>query len=214
VPALPGKTARAPFGQRLHAHRLAAGLTRADVAWLADVILIVVHNAEQGTAGPGGRDAPGRVARVLGLAEAPSVGVLRWPWFGVRALRVLRVLHILAEAGPRGVAADRLAALCGIRRTKAVPALTKAVPALTKAGLIAGTTGPGNGYRLARSAKDINMFDVVEAVGWSVRLELPPVPVRGGDELQRRLQAVCEEAAEAGGAVLRTVTLADLHDRE
>src|SRR5262249_37357516 len=121
------------FAQRLRAYRLAAGLTRADIAWLARVILIVVHDTEQGIAGPGGCDAPGRVARVLGLPEAPSGGALRWPGFGVRALRVLL---ILAAAGPRGVAADRLAALCGVSRTKAVPALAKA-------GLIAGTTGQG-----------------------------------------------------------------------
>jgi len=36
------------------------------------------------------------------------------------------------------------------------------------------------------------------------------VPVKDGDELHRRMQAVCDEAAEAGRAVLRAVSLADL----
>jgi DNA-binding IscR family transcriptional regulator len=87
---------------------------------------------------------------------------------------------------------------------------TKAVASLAKAGLIVGATGPGNGYRLARPAKDIRLLDVVEAVGWSLRLELPAVPVKDGDDLHRRLQAACEEAAEAGRAVLRAVSLANL----
>jgi transcriptional regulator with XRE-family HTH domain len=194
------KTPNATMGQRLRAYRLAAGLSRADVAWLAGVILMVVHDAEQGKAGAGGRTAPGRVARVLGLPEAPAVGVLRWPRVGFRPLRVLRAL---VEAGPGNVAAHRLAALCCVGRTKAVASLVQA-------GLIVGTTGPGNGYRLARPAKDIRLLEVVEAVGWSLRLELPRVPVKDGDELHGQLQAACDDAAEAGRAMLREESLADL----
>src|SRR5260370_27265469 len=59
------QTPDATTGQRLRAYRLAAGLTRADIARLAGVILNVVHDAEQGTAGPGSRAGLGRVACVL-----------------------------------------------------------------------------------------------------------------------------------------------------
>ena len=83
---------------------------------------------------------------------------------------------------------------------------------LAQAGLIVGTTGPGNGYHLARPAEEISLRDVVEAVGWTVRLELPPVPVMDGDNLHRRMQAACDVAAEAGRALLRAVSLADLLD--
>jgi hypothetical protein len=55
---------------------------------------------------------------------------------------------------------------------------------------------------------------VAEAVGWSFQLELPRVPVKGGGEVRRRLQAACDDAAKAGRAVLRKVSLADLLDGE
>lgn len=44
-----------------------------------------------------------------------------------------------------------------------------------------------------------------------VLLQLPRVAVKGGRELHRRMQAACEEAAEAGRAALRAVSLAELH---
>jgi DNA-binding IscR family transcriptional regulator len=72
--------------------------------------------------------------------------------------------------------------------------------------------GPGHGYRLARPAADITLLDIVEATGGTVRLDLPAVPVKDGDDLHRRLKAACDDAAEAGRAVLRAVSLVDLLD--
>src|SRR5262245_32851399 len=56
-------------------------------------------------------------------------------------------------------------------------------------GLIAAPGRGLPGYRPTRPAEDIRLLDIVEAVGGSVRLELPRVPIKGGDELHRRLQA-------------------------
>jgi DNA-binding IscR family transcriptional regulator len=77
-------------------------------------------------------------------------------------------------------------------------------------GLIVGVGRSLPGQRLTRPAEDICLLDVVEAVGGSVTLELPRVPVKGGAELHRWLQAACDEGAEAGRAVLGAVSLADL----
>src|SRR5262249_24722286 len=85
---------------------------------------------------------------------------------------------------------------------------------LRPAGLVRGNSGAGNGFCLTQPAADINLLDVVKAVGWSIQLELPPVPVKGGVELHRRLQAACDDAAEAGRAALRGVSLADLLNGE
>jgi DNA-binding IscR family transcriptional regulator/DNA-binding XRE family transcriptional regulator len=196
---LPGATS----GQRLRAYRLAAGLSRAEAAWMAGVSRATVQRAELGQR-PKNPESPGRLARVLGLPEAPPACVVG---LSAVALRSLRVLRALASAGGRGVVGTRLAERCGIDRTTALRLLRAG-------GLVAAARKGRFGYRLPRPAKDIRLLDVVEAVGGSVRLELAPVPVLDGDELHRRLQAACDDAAEAGRAVLRAVSLAELLDGE
>lgn len=44
------------------------------------------------------------------------------------------------------------------------PYLAKQLKALVKAGILAATTGPRGGYRLARPAAKITLLDIVEAV--------------------------------------------------
>jgi Iron-dependent Transcriptional regulator/Helix-turn-helix domain/Homeodomain-like domain len=189
----------APLGQRLRALRLAAGLSRTDVAWLAGVLEVNAQRAELGRR-PKNADAPGRVARVLGLPEAPAVFALRLPPI---VLHSLRGLLGVARAGFRGQGGRALAKQCGVGRRRAIAQLRKG-------GLIAAVGRGLSGYRLARPAKDIRLLDVAEAVGSSVQLELPVVPVKGGDELHRRLQVACDDAAEAAQAVLWAVSLEDL----
>jgi Rrf2 family protein len=45
------------------------------------------------------------------------------------------------------------------------PYLAKQLQALVRAGVLAGTTGPRGGFRLARPAADITLLEIVEAVG-------------------------------------------------
>jgi DNA-binding IscR family transcriptional regulator len=109
----------------------------------------------------------------------------------------------VARAGCRGLGGRALAKQCGVGRRSAIAPLREGGP-------IAAVGRGLSGYRLVRPAKDIRLLDVAEAVGWSVQLELPVVAVKGGDELHRRLQKACDDAAEAGRAVLGTVSLTDL----
>jgi DNA-binding IscR family transcriptional regulator/DNA-binding XRE family transcriptional regulator len=194
-----GRTPGATAEQRLRAYRLAAGLSRADLAWLAGVRPGAAERAEreQGGMNP---DTLTRLARVLGQPAAHSVLALRPP---PALARGLLALAAVARAVPRGVTAGRLRECCG--------ANPKTVAGhLRRAGLVQCGMGPGHGYRLTRPAVDISLLDLAEAVGWSAQLELPAMPVKGGDGLHRRLQAACDEATEAGRAALQAVSLADL----
>jgi DNA-binding IscR family transcriptional regulator/DNA-binding XRE family transcriptional regulator len=194
-----GRTAGATAGQRLRAYRLAAGLTRADVAWLAGVHRSAAGRAEQDQVGKD-TDTLARLGRVLGLPGVPPACVLQPP---PRAGYACRALVAVARGGGRGVTAEWLSA-----QGVAVPSAV--IGPLRRAGLAKCGRGPGQGFRLARPLADMTLLDVVKAVGWSIQLQLPPVRVNGGDHLHRRLQAACDEAAEAGRAVLGAVSLADL----
>lgn len=46
-------------------------------------------------------------------------------------------------------------------RNLAQPLVAKILTTLSRAGLVAGSPGPGGGYRLAKSPKEISLFDVV-----------------------------------------------------
>jgi transcriptional regulator with XRE-family HTH domain len=173
--------------QRLLAYRLAAGLSRGDVAHLAGVYPDAVCNA-RGAAATARTLA--RIARVLGMPGAPSLCEVR---LSPRVWRSLWVLLDLVGCGPRGLTASQLA-----RRSAVSPG--KVMGPLQWAGLV------------TRAAADITLLDVAEAVGESIQLELPKVSVRGRAGLHRRLQAACDETAEAGRAVLLAVSLADLLD--
>ena len=46
-------------------------------------------------------------------------------------------------------------------RNLAQPLVAKILTGLSRAGLIVGAPGPGGGYKLARSPREISLFDVV-----------------------------------------------------
>lgn len=73
----------------------------------------------------------------------------------------LHVASLLAVLPPdRGITATKLSEYHGVP-----PAyLAKHLQALTRAGVFEAVPGRGGGYRLARSAMDITVLDVVEAV--------------------------------------------------
>jgi Rrf2 family iron-sulfur cluster assembly transcriptional regulator len=81
---------------------------------------------------------------------------------------------------------------------------------LVSAGLLRGTSGPGGGYALARSAERIRLADIVVGVeGLPGPTVLSPVCARhrGAIALVNRL---CRHSAEQFTAELGSVSLADL----
>src|SRR5262245_45980689 len=101
----------------------------------------------------------------------------------------LAALVHLAKGGGRLVASHDIAAAHGLPERSLLKCLTP----LVSAGVLRSVRGPNGGYRLARPPGEITLLEVIEAVEGPVRAEVPSIP--GGEELDRRLQAVCERVA-------------------
>lgn len=101
-----------------------------------------------------------------------------------------------------------------------VPAayLAKQLQSLVRAGVLAATTGPRGGFRLARQAAEISLLDIVEAVdGGANPYECREIRQQGRGALPaedcRRtciLAVKMAEAHEAWRTSLATVSLADI----
>jgi Rrf2 family protein len=86
--------------------------------------------------------------------------------------------------------------------------LLKVLTALARSRVVLAVKGPNGGYRLARPAKDITLLEVVEATDGPVRGMAPQVVA--DEDLDRRLQRVCDQAAEVVRRNLGRVSVADL----
>jgi Rrf2 family protein len=120
-----------------------------------------------------------------------------------------------------GYAVGALVHLQGMEPEKLVPShaiaqatgmpekfLLKVLGSLARSRLVLAVKGPNGGYRLARPAKDINLLDVVEAIDGPVRGMAPQVVA--DDDLDRRLQRLCDQAAEILRRNLGRVSVAAL----
>ncbi|MDL4776748.1 RrF2 family transcriptional regulator [Actinomadura xylanilytica] len=96
--------------------------------------------------------------------------------------------------------------------------LAKQLQALTRAGLLAATTGPRGGFRLARPTSEITLLEIVEAVaGASPPYECREIRQQGRGALPPEdCQRTCvlaekmADAHEAWRSSLAGVTLADV----
>ncbi|MER7212516.1 Rrf2 family transcriptional regulator [Streptosporangium sp. NPDC020072] len=100
------------------------------------------------------------------------------------------------------------------------PYLAKQLQLLVKAGVLAATTGPRGGFRLARPASEVTLLQIVEAVGGAaspyecreIRMQgrgaLPPEQCQDTCVLARKMA----EAHEAWRSSLAGVSLADVLD--
>ncbi|NUP50525.1 MAG: Rrf2 family transcriptional regulator [Catenulispora sp.] len=100
------------------------------------------------------------------------------------------------------------------------PYLAKQLQALTKAGILAASTGPRGGFRLARPAADITLLQIVEAVdGAAQPYECREIRQQGRGALPREdcqdtciLAAKMADAHRVWRASLAAVSLADILD--
>ena len=76
--------------------------------------------------------------------------------------------------------------------------------------LVNSVRGPGGGYRLAKSANEITMLEVVEAVDGPIRGQAPFSDSGSETSLDKRLEAICEQAAEQIRKQLQKVRISDL----
>jgi Rrf2 family protein len=122
-----------------------------------------------------------------------------------------------------GYAASALAHLYGTPPGKLVPShtiaratgtpclfLLKVLTSLVRAGLVLAVKGPNGGFRLARPAKAISLLQVIEAIDGPVRGMAPQVVGVDGGQLDRKLHAACDAAAEAVRRTLGRVSVAEL----
>jgi Rrf2 family protein len=118
----------------------------------------------------------------------------------------LQALVHFAREKPNAVVASHMVA-----RAEGIPErfLLKILKPLVTAGVLRSVKGPNGGYSLARPAKDISMLEIVEGVDGTIRGVVESV---GSDwhGFDKRLGAVCEEAASIARERLGKVKLSEL----
>ncbi len=87
--------------------------------------------------------------------------------------------------------------------------LLKVLKPLVSARVLLSIKGPNGGYRLAKSPTDISMLEILEAVDGPIRGQAPLTEESNGN-LNKRLDAICSETADAVKKQLAKVKLSDL----
>lgn len=87
--------------------------------------------------------------------------------------------------------------------------LLKVLKPLVSARVLLSIKGPNGGYRLAKSPADISMLEILEAVDGPIRGQAPLTEEANGP-LNKRLDAICTETADAVKKQLAKVKLSDL----
>src|SRR5438128_4173354 len=102
-----------------------------------------------------------------------------------------------------------------IARARGVPErfLLKVLKPLVSARVLHSIKGPNGGYRLARSANEISMLEVIEAVDGPIRGMAPLSQAQRDGHLDRKLENICNHSAEALRKHLQRVRVSDLLGR-
>jgi Rrf2 family protein len=113
---------------------------------------------------------------------------------------------IAADKGPGLPDARRVAAAHGLPGFFA----SKLLRRLVTAGLLQSLRGANGGFRLARAAGHISLLEIVEAVDGPIRGQDPAAGSDQAGRLERRLQLVFDQAAQAVRRQWGAVTVSDL----
>ena len=107
---------------------------------------------------------------------------------------------------------DRPIASHLIAQARGIPErfLLKVLKPLVSAGILDSIKGPNGGYSLARPANDISVLEVIEAVDGSIRGIAPTGSDDPHNPLNRRLEQICNQAAEQIRKLLGKVKISDL----
>lgn len=88
--------------------------------------------------------------------------------------------------------------------------LLKVLKPLVSVRVLHSIKGPNGGYRLAKPASQITMLEIIEAVDGPVRGQTPLPMDTQETALDRRLEAICNQAASAVRKQLQKVRISDL----
>ena len=92
--------------------------------------------------------------------------------------------------------------------------LLKVLKPLVSAQVLLSVKGPNGGYRLARPANEITILEVLEAVDGPIRGYAPPGSDDPNTALQKRLDQICNQAAEHVRKQLGKIKLAELSAKD
>jgi Rrf2 family protein len=103
-----------------------------------------------------------------------------------------------------------------IARKRGIPErfLLKVLKPLVSAQILLSVKGPNGGYRLARSANDVTLLEVIEAVDGPIRGNAPMGHDDPTNLLNRRLEQVCNQAAEHTRKQLGKIRLSELSAKD
>ena len=116
------------------------------------------------------------------------------------------VVFMSAQKDERPVASHVIAQARGIPERF----LLKVLKPLVSAQVLLSIKGPNGGYRLARQANEITMLEVLEAVDGPIRGQAPFSREEPDTPLNRRLGAICNQAADQARKQLGKVRVSDL----
>ena len=117
------------------------------------------------------------------------------------------VMTVLAAAPDAVLSANELAERAGIE----VPTAAKVLKPLAQAGLVEGFRGASGGYRLARSAGDISLIEIVEAMEGPLGMTACSVHAgQCGIEDSCGMRASWRRINDVVADALRAVTLAEM----
>lgn len=117
----------------------------------------------------------------------------------------LRAVTCLSANTDQPLSADHLAELTKVPRRY----LTRVLQDLAKAGLVASRPGPGGGYELAKSAVELCILDVINAVSPLERIRTCPLGLKAHKQLCP-LHAELDKAYAAAEAAFAGVTIDQL----
>src|SRR2546425_12561781 len=98
-----------------------------------------------------------------------------------------------------------------IAKARGIPErfLLKVLKPLVSAKVLHSIKGPNGGYRLARAPNEITMLEVLEAVDGPIRGQAPFSRDDPDSPLNRRLDAICNQAADQARKQLGKIRISD-----
>jgi Rrf2 family protein len=103
-----------------------------------------------------------------------------------------------------------------IAKARGIPErfLLKVLKPLVSARVLHSIKGPNGGYRLARAANEITILEILEAVDGPIRGQPTFSREEGNGSLNRRLDQICNQAAEQVRKQLQKVRISELVGKE
>jgi Rrf2 family protein len=119
------------------------------------------------------------------------------------------VVYMAAQKNDQPIASHLIAQARGIPERF----LLKVLKPLVSAQVLLSIKGPNGGYRLARPANEITMLEVLEAVDGPIRGQAPFSREDPHSPLNRKLDAICNQAADQARKQLGKVKISELASR-